>query len=100
MKVETQILENLRILMQYRDTKGGEETKEGSISAIQIKTLTSGLKPDHQRERMNLELHTDGRELAVVGCELNGTGRVCFLSGSRAASYRVRELLPIGFASG
>ncbi|XP_013601382.1 PREDICTED: protein yippee-like At4g27740 [Brassica oleracea var. oleracea] len=38
---------------------------------------------------MNLELHTDRRELAVVGCELNGTGRVFFLSGSRAASYRV-----------
>ncbi|KAF3526958.1 hypothetical protein F2Q69_00048460 [Brassica cretica] len=37
---------------------------------------------------MNLELHTDGRELAVVGCELNGTGCVCFLSGSRAASYQ------------
>ncbi|KAF3610453.1 hypothetical protein DY000_02047679 [Brassica cretica] len=59
----------------------------------------AGLKPDHQREQMNLELHTDGREVAVVGCELNGTGRICFLSGSRAASYRVRELLPIGFAS-
>ncbi|WZY75928.1 hypothetical protein YC2023_022312 [Brassica napus] len=47
MKVETQILANLRILMQYRDTKGkpnqsgGEETKEGPISAIQIKTLAS-----------------------------------------------------------
>ncbi|KAF3541981.1 hypothetical protein F2Q69_00020938 [Brassica cretica] len=34
---------------------------------------------------MNLERHTDGRELAVVGCELNGTGRVCFLPGSQAA---------------
>ena len=34
---------------------------------------------------MNLELHTDGRELAVVGCELNGTGRVSFLSGLQAA---------------
>ncbi|KAF3598683.1 hypothetical protein F2Q69_00038340 [Brassica cretica] len=42
---------------------------------------------------MNLELHTDGCELAVVGCELNGTGRVCFLSGSRAASYRVCKRL-------
>ena len=56
------------------------------------------LKPDHQRERMNLELHTDGRELAVVGCDLNGTGRVCFLSGSRAASYRVCKRL-IGITS-
>ncbi|KAF3526815.1 hypothetical protein F2Q69_00049957 [Brassica cretica] len=34
---------------------------------------------------MNLELHTDGRERAVVGCELNWTGRVCFLSGLQAA---------------
>ena len=34
---------------------------------------------------MNLELHTDGRELAVVGCELNGTGLVCFLSGLQEA---------------
>ncbi|KAF3519062.1 hypothetical protein DY000_02058844 [Brassica cretica] len=47
---------------------------------------------------MNLELHTDGRELAVVGCDLNGTGRVCFLSGLRAASYPVCKRL-IGIAS-
>ncbi|KAF2612599.1 hypothetical protein F2Q70_00013241 [Brassica cretica] len=38
---------------------------------------------------MNLELHTDGRELAVVGCELVVVG--CELNGTR--------LLPIGFAS-
>ncbi|KAF3496055.1 hypothetical protein DY000_02053921 [Brassica cretica] len=69
-------------------------TKRGSGSA----SCTSGLKPDHQRERMNLKLHTDGRELAVVGCELNGTGHVCFLSGSQAASYQVCKRL-IGIAS-
>ena len=34
---------------------------------------------------MNLDLHTDGRELAAVGCDLNGTGHVCFLSGLQAA---------------
>ncbi|KAF3503483.1 hypothetical protein F2Q69_00041094 [Brassica cretica] len=37
------------------------------------------------KRTMNLELHTDGRELGVVGCELNGMGRVCFLSGLQAA---------------
>ena len=47
--------------------------------------LFVGLKPDHQREWMNLELHTDGRELVVVGCELNWTGHVCFLSGLQAS---------------
>ncbi|KAF2541501.1 hypothetical protein F2Q68_00030037 [Brassica cretica] len=36
---------------------------------------------------MNLDLHTDGRELAVVGCDLNGTGHVCFLSGLQAADW-------------
>ncbi|KAF2604245.1 hypothetical protein F2Q70_00025366 [Brassica cretica] len=47
---------------------------------------------------MNLELHTDGRKLAVVGCELNGTGCVYFLSGLPAADQdcelvnREREL--------
>ncbi|KAF3555910.1 hypothetical protein F2Q69_00016756 [Brassica cretica] len=43
------------------------------------------LKPDHQDERMNLELHTDGRELVAIGSSSDASGT---------------RLLPIGFASG
>ncbi|KAF3533313.1 hypothetical protein DY000_02040448 [Brassica cretica] len=43
------------------------------------------LKPDRQDERMNLELHTDGRELVAIGSSSDASGT---------------RLLPIGFASG
>ncbi|KAF2544068.1 hypothetical protein F2Q68_00032335 [Brassica cretica] len=43
------------------------------------------LKPDHQDERMNLELHTDGRELVATESSSDASGT---------------RLLPIGFASG
>ncbi|XP_013689644.2 glutathione S-transferase T3-like [Brassica napus] len=43
------------------------------------------LKPDHQDERMNLKLHTDGRELVATESSSDASGT---------------RLLPIGFASG
>ncbi|KAF3579939.1 hypothetical protein DY000_02034203 [Brassica cretica] len=54
------------------------------------------LKPDHQDERMNLELHTNRRELVAVRSRANyywgrsSASRVYELERTRAVSYRVR----------
>ncbi|KAF3604540.1 hypothetical protein F2Q69_00037372 [Brassica cretica] len=55
------------------------------------------LKPDHQDERINLELHTDARGWLLSDRRRMQAGRVCFLSGSRAAaSYWDQEHLRAG----
>ncbi|KAF3527878.1 hypothetical protein DY000_02040535 [Brassica cretica] len=74
----------IRILSLHRVIRFGIYMEKLVMNMVVLANLSLWLlKPDHQDERMNLELHTDGRELVAIGSSSDASGTLLlpFASG-------------------